>query len=357
MPASRRELLRLLQKLEGPIRAALLRDARNITSRAQIAAMERAIEAGDLDALLRAAGIRPGSWAQLTEAIRQAYIEAGVFVIAADVPARFGATFDWTNPRAEAWLRERSSRLVTLINSEQRESIREVLEAGVRAGRNPRSIALDIVGRLNRATGRREGGIIGLNGPQAKYAREMREALTGPSGVGIIERDGKRVKKFWIGDDGTLKSAYSRRDRRFDSIIRKAIANGTALSQADINRIVGRFEDRLLALRGEMVSRTEALAALNEAADEALRQVVDEGLAPPDAVERVMDATMDSRTRPAHASWDGQVRGIDEPFQSGTGAYLMHPGDTSLGAGADDVVACRCVVTHRIDFIAVELAA
>lgn len=330
MSATRRELLRLLDKLEGPIRAALLRDVRNITSRAQIAAMERAIAAGDLDALLRAAGIRPGSWAQLTEAIRQAYIEAGIFVIAADVPKRLGMTFDWTNPRAERWLREHSSRLITLINNEQRESIREVLEAGVRAGRNPRSIALDIVGRMNRTTGRREGGIIGLNGPQARAALNARSDLE------------------------DLNSNYftrKARDRRFDSLVRRHIESGTPLSEADINRIVGRYEDRLLKLRGDTIGRTEALSSLNEASDESLRQVIDEGLAPPDAVKRIWRHSHAGNERPGHLEMEGTERGPDEPYTNPvTGAVLMHP-----GAGpASEVINCRCMLEHKIDFFAVE---
>ena len=333
MAASRRELLRLLDKLEGPISAALLADVFGIKDRAVLSAMERAITAGDVDALFRAMGIRPGTWNNLTEEIRKAYIEAGVFVIAADVPARFGATFDWTNPRAEAWLRERSSRLVTLINSEQRESIREVLEAGVRAGRNPRSIALDIVGRLNRATGRREGGIIGLNGPQARAALNARADLE------------------------ELSSNYftrARRDRRFDSLVRRHIENGTPLSQADINRIVGRYEARLLKLRGDTVGRTEALAAMNEASDESLRQVIDEGLAPPDAVKRIWRHSHAGNERPGHLELEGVERAPDEPFTNPvTGAVLMHPGD----GPASEVINCRCLLEHKVDFYAVANAA
>lgn len=333
MAASRRELLRLLDKLEREIAREFGVSVNLIKSGANLTALSIAIEAGDLDAIMRYAGFRPGSWAQLTEAIRQAYIEAGVFVIAADVPARFGATFDWTNPRAENWLREHSSRLITLINSEQRESIREVLEAGVRAGRNPRSIALDIVGRLNRATGRREGGIIGLNGPQARAALNARADLE------------------------ELSSNYftrARRDRRFDSLVRRHIENGTPLSQADINRIVGRYEARLLKLRGDTVGRTEALAALNSAHNESVAQIIDEGLAPPDAVKRKWNHSYKPDKRPGHFELDGVEVGPDEPFVNPvTGVRLMYPGD----GPASEVINCACLMTTVIDFYAVEQAA
>jgi len=148
-----------------------------------------------------------------------------------------------------------------------------------------------------------------------------------------------------------------RRDRRFDSIVRKAIDADKPMSAADINRITGRYSDRLLELRGTTIGRTEALSSMNEASDEALRQVVQQGLAPPEAVLRIWDAAGDSKTRASHVAMDMQERGLDETFTAGSGASLMHPGDSSHGAGAGEIINCRCIVTHKIDFIAVELAA
>jgi hypothetical protein len=140
-------------------------------------------------------------------------------------------------------------------------------------------------------------------------------------------------------------------------MVEKAIESGTPLSENDINRIVGRYEDRLLELRGTTIARTEALQSMNEAADESLRQVIDEGLARPENIRKVWDATNDSRTRPDHAVMDGDVAGMNEPFTSGSGNQLLYPGDTSLGAGAGDIINCRCVIRHEIDFIAIEAAA
>ena len=333
MAATKRQILKFLDKLEGPIRAAFLSDVLNIRSRAQIAALEAAIAANDIDAVMRAVGLRPGSMQDVREAMRNAYIEAGVFTIAADVPRRFGMTFDLNNPRAAQWIREHSSAFITRINEEQRESIRAVLNEALIAGRNPRSTALDIVGRISAQTGRRQGGIIGLNGPQAEAARRARQQLD------------------------SLDAAYFQRklrDRRFDSMVRKAIESGTPLTQANINRLVGRYEDRLLKLRGDTIGRTESLSALNEASDESLRQVVDEGLAPQEAVQRIWRHSFSKNERPGHLAMSGESRGIDEPFVNPvTGAVLMHPGEGS----ASETINCRCLIEHKIDFIAVELAA
>lgn len=333
MAASRREILRLLDELEGPIAAQFREAVDRMRSRAQIEALARAIEGNDLDAVLRALGERPGSWSTLTEQVRSAYVEAGIFTIAADVPRRFGMEFDITNPRAERWLRDHSSALVTYINAEQREAVQEALRAGMAAGRNPRSMALDIVGRMDAQTGRRAGGIVGLNRPQAEAAIRARQQLQ------------------------ELDPAYFNRvlrDRRFDSLVRAAIESDTPLSESDINRLIGRYEDRLLKWRGDTIGRTEALAALNEASDESLRQVIDEGLAPPEAVKRIWRHSFSKNERPGHLAMEGQERGVGEDFVNPeTGVALPHPGQ----GPASEVINCRCFVAHKVDFVAVELAA
>lgn len=52
-------------------------------------------------------------------------------------------------------------------------------------------------------------------------------------------------------------------------------------------------------------------------------------------------AVLDGRTREAHAITDGQVRKLFEPYTV-AGELLMYPGDSSLGAGVENVVNCRC---------------
>ena len=42
----------------------------------------------------------------------------------------------------------------------------------------------------------------------------------------------------------------------------------------------------------------------------------------------------------------------DLPFQSPSGALMRYPGDTSLGAGANEIVACRCDCEYNFNFAA-----
>lgn len=56
-------------------------------------------------------------------------------------------------------------------------------------------------------------------------------------------------------------------------------------------------------------------------------------------------AHRDELTRPTHAEADGQTVPINEPFVVG-GYRMMFPGDTSLGAPAQEIVRCRCIITR-----------
>jgi hypothetical protein len=331
MALSRREILRAMDRLEGPIAAAFREAVSRITSRAQLNRLVEAIRRQDVEAAFRAAGLRESAWTPVTEQIRGAYIEGGVLA-ASDAPARLGFDFNVNNPRAQRWLAEESSRLVTRINDDQRDMIRSVLREGVEQGKNPRSTALEIVGRVDRRSGRRVGGLVGLTDQQAGYVQNARQQL--------LSGDPEQMREYLT---------RTRRDRRFDGVVRRAIDAGEPVSASDVDRMTGRYADRLLQTRGENVARTETLSAMNEGMDESLRQAVDEGLVDPQNVTRVWDATSDLRTREWHAAADGQRRGLNEPFAVG-GALMLHPGDPA--GGARNTIACRCTLRQEIDWAA-----
>lgn len=332
MALSRAQMEALLRKLRGPVRQAFEKAVQTAKSRAQINALAIAVEAGDIDAILLAAGVREGMWSILTEQLRSAYAQSGLLVMAADLPHRLNLDFNINNPRAEGWLRNNSSKLVTGLKMDQRAAVQIYLSSGMAFGDNPRTVALDIVGRIS-VTGRRSGGILGLNQQQAKAAINMASDLE------------------------NLDSRYftrKLRDRRFDSIVRKSIKSGNPLPQRTQNKIIGRYKDRLLKHRGDTIARTETLASINAASDEALHQVVEEGLAPRHAVIRIWRHSYSVDERAGHLMMSGQRRGLDELFINPlTQAALPYPGN----GPASEVVNCRCYLEHQIDFIAVELAA
>lgn len=208
---------------------------------------------------------------------------------------------------------------------------RGAIRKGIEDGRNPRSVALDLVGRINPATKAREGGFIGLTRAQQGYAENARDEL-------------RQLDRAYL-DRGL-------RDKRFDRSVLAAIKAGKPLSETEITRIVGRYSDRLLEFRGDAIARTESLNALRAGRHEGHLQVLDSGKVQNDQIERVWDTTIDGRQRDDHAAMNGQtVMGLFEPFTAPDGSRLMFPGDTSLGAGADQVINCRCFASIRIDFL------
>jgi len=219
---------------------------------------------------------------------------------------------------------------------DQRRTIRSALVQGQEAGRNPRNTALDIVGRINRDTGRRQGGLLGLTSQQAQWVQSARSELAS-------------------GDPAQMRNYLGRkqRDKRFDSLVRRAIADERPVSSADINRLVGRYSDSLLRLRGETIARTETLTSAHAGQMEGMQQLIESGKVQASNVRRIWKATGDGRTRDSHLALHGESVGWNEAFTSPmTGASMMHPGDATMGAPGEDTIQCRCYMEVRVDYLA-----
>ena len=236
--------------------------------------------------------------------------------------------FNGRHPEAEAWTKTAGSKLVTEIVADQLTGIQSYISESIAAGSNPRSTALEIVGRLNRATGKREGGIIGLTSQQMGWVQNARAELADPA---------KMANYF------TRES----RDLQFDSMVRKALSEGRALSKADIDKITGVMSERLLKYRGEVIARTEALNALRAGRHETWRQAIERGTLNASDVIVEWSATMDKRTRHSHMVLDGQKVTFGKAFKSELGSLMEYPGDTTHGAVAADIIQCRCMAVYR----------
>ncbi len=324
----------LLDKYDPRIRRAFLEAMDRIASDAQIGQIADALERGDLEGAIDAIFIDRGAYEAFEREIEAAYGEGGMQTIEdlgrlrTPTGDRFIVRFDRRDLRAERWLSEYSSTKVTRIMEDQRTAIRAHLQNGMEQGDNPRRTALDIAGRINRRTGRREGGVIGLSIPQEQAVRRAREELEN-------------------GDYGAYRTR-TLRDKRFDRTIARAEQDGRSLTNVEIIKITNRYSDRLLKLRGETIGRTESLTALHAGQDQALRQLVDSGNVTANQIRRIWDATGDSRTRLTHMAADGQSVGLDEAFDVG-GARMMFPGDPN--GPPEEVINCRCLLRVRIDFV------
>lgn len=326
----------LLEKFDPKIRAAFRAAIDEITSKARISEITRALERGDVQAAVDALYIDRAAFAEFEAAIEEAYGEGGAVTVdnlgqlRDQTGARFVFRFNVRDLAAEQWLREHSSTLVTGIVQEQREVIRRHLETGMADGRNPRSVALDIAGRYNRTTKKREGGVVGLSAPQERAVANARQELESGDFPAYLQR--------------------ARRDKRFDRTIRNAIRDGKPLTKEQVSRILTRYKDGLLRLRGETIGRTEALRSLNAAQYEAIRQLVATGNVRADQVKLAWKATHDTRTRFTHAVLNGESVAYGERFRSPSGALLRYPGDPD--APASETISCRCTLRPRIDYLA-----
>lgn len=323
---------RLSPQVADQFRAAVADVTDNVILQQVIDAIER----NDIEGAFRALNFSPTSFNNFINMLQQAFQQAGSTVMAT-FPKRVAGTdgikkmlrFDIRDPRAEKWLRDQSSALVVEIEQDTRTAVRNTLEQGLADGRNPRKIALDIVGRINPQTGKREGGVVGLGTREEAWARNARTRL---------------VNK----DEGYFNMAL--RDKRFDATVRSAFASGKPLPGDVVDKLVDRYKVKALQHRGEMIGRTETLAALNKSEWMATKQAVETGDLSSAAVKREWDSAGDARVRPAHRVMDGQTVGLDEAFIAPNGDRLMHPGDTSLGASGKNTILCRCRVRTVVDW-------
>jgi hypothetical protein len=332
----RQKLEQLIDLFIPDLRSAFLAAIQDIVDNVILNSVIMAIQDGDVEAAFRAIGYSPAAMRPLTAAIERAFEMGGVMTgntfpkYLNTYSGRAVFRFDVRNIRAEAWLRDKSSTLVGRIEDETRTNVRTALIVGMQDGRNPRNVALDIVGRIDKASGRRVGGIIGLTEQQDYWVRGTRTKL--------IQLD---------------KSYFNLelRDKRFDRTVAAAIRDGKPLTTDVVDKLVNRYKDNALKYRGDTIARTEAMQSLNASEWEATKQAVALGATKTDAVQREWDSAGDKRVRFSHSRLDGQRVGLDTPFTAPSGARMMHPGDTSLGASADEVVGCRCRVRTVIDWL------
>ena len=86
-------------------------------------------------------------------------------------------------------------------------------------------------------------------------------------------------------------------------------------------------------------ARTAFTGAQNAGRMEGLHQAQELGI----KVQKQWMATLDSRTRDAHADLDGQIQEVDDPFESELGE-IMYPGDPD--ADPANVYNCRCTLIY-----------
>ena len=324
---SQQRLFRELAAKYGPeVAQAFMTAIRDLTRQVEIQKLLLALERRDLDAAMQALHIDRAAFQPLEAKLVEAFTAGGQGAVAT-MPAAvsIGFRFDPGNQRAAEIIRSSAGRLITGLVENEINEARTFLADGMARGAGPRAVGLDLVGRLNRI-GVREGGLIGLSAPQRTHVASAKAELA-------------------LTDPALLRNYLTRkqRDRRYDNAVLKAIQTGKPVPADTARNAATRYSARLVRLRGEVIARTEGLPAIRAAKREAYQQLVDDGRVEAMSIVRGWSTTKDGRQRDSHDAMNGQeVRGLDMPFTSPSGAQMMFPGDTSRGAGAAETVACRC---------------
>ena len=311
------------------------RAIQDIKSVSALRQLELLIDRQDVDGIMTLLGIDPSAFIGITDSLRSDYQLAGRMAaeVLTPVPVPgIGAVafrFDMAAPAATTWIATTSSKLVVEIIDDQRTLIREHLSRTTAAGINPRQAAVQLVGAIDRTTGKRTGGIVGLTSQQAGWMSKAEQEL--------INLDSNYFTR-------------KLRDKRFDSTVRKAIADEKPLTKKQISGIMRSLENRTLKYRGDNIARTEAINGLRAGQAESIRQAVVKGELEPQDVTKEWDATGDEDTRPDHEAANGQRQLLQNPFEI-RGARMMYPGDSSLGAPGSQTIKCRCRADYRVDFV------
>lgn len=287
---------------------ALVAEAKGLQSLEEI--LELVTTGRTFEALALIEDVGPG----LNEAISAAYVAAGVSVAEAlrSSSELSLIRFDTLSARGVLQLQASQARLVRELTAQQSSALQIALRSGIGQGLTPKQIAASLKGS------------IGLTGHQAQAVANYRRLLTNLESQAL---------------------ARALRDKRFDGTVRNAIRNNKPLTAAQIDRMVERYEQKLLAHRAQVIGSTEALAAVNAGEAEMWAQAVDRGLNP-QLIEQQWHTIIDGKQRDSHGYMDGQLRPLGVAFQSGGGIALRYPGDSS--APAREVASCRCVVSRRI---------
>lgn len=323
-------ILPLLDRLEPQVRDAFVAAIFSAREGLDVRALQSALEAGDLARAVDLLAMPQGLLFPLDNSLTNAFATGGALVTESARKAGVVFGFDGRHPQAEAWARQHIGGLITGIADESREAVtvavRDVLERQLVQGIGPRNAALDLVGRVDKATGRRVGGIVGLDGPRAERLRIVGDAMRTPEGVRSLVQGGEVRYKVNRATEARILRAYNA---------------GTGVSERDRVLSLKQYGNQLLQQRGETISRTETITALRQGRREGFKQAVEQGKVDAQAVTRTWDATLDKRTRPDHAAMDGEkIDGLDDAWVLPDGSRMMTPGDSSLGASAGQIINC-----------------
>lgn len=303
----------LLSRQESRIRQAFADFVRDAKSEAVVKQASDALARGDTEGALKVIDGYITRFGTILPSVFQQAAQVELTSIAAQIAPilpTVAISFDPTDLRAAAVMRDAALNLIRAFTQGQRQATRQALTQAFATGQGTQAMA------------RAFKDSIGLTATQEQAVRNYRGLLEG-------------------GSREALDRAL--RDRRFDPSVTRAANGGAALSPEQIDKMVDGYRGRMLASRAETIARTEAATAVSQARDLAFEQNRAAAGISSDDVISTWRTVMDGRERDTHRQMNGQVRPYGQPFQSPSGAIIRYPGDPA--APASERINCRC---HRL---------
>lgn len=157
--------------------------------------------------------------------------------------------------------------------------------------------------------------------------------------AGLTTNQIDAVKNYRTLLEAGSKEALNRslRDKRFDPSV------GKPLSKEQVDKMVDAYTKRMLDYRAKVIGRTKTGDIVNAAIQDASKAAADATGINEQSLVKEWRSMRDKKVRFTHSNhggMDGQVVGINEKFQSPSGAQLLHPHDGN--APIAETANCRC---------------
>lgn len=234
-----------------------------------------ALDAGDFERIMEILGLGAQGGAEggqdilhhLLEPVEQGVQRAGHAAIeTTPALARLGGhaamRFDMVNPHTVQAVQQHGFNMIRQITDDTRNGVRGIVAHALEFGGHPYEQARQI------------RQLVGLTENQAAAVTNYRRLLT-------------------ANDPEAL--ARELRDRRFDPSVRSALRDRTPLPKAQIDTMVQRYADRMLANRAETIARTETINAARLGTQAAWRQAGEKGLLSHNKIRQGWMVTPDDR--------------------------------------------------------------
>lgn len=268
----------LAEKLEPSLAKAIRELIRDHVRSVDLAKLEAALTEGQTWKVLDIIGeVDPVKAAAVREQLQNAVWAGGALAVQDPAFTEVRFAFQRLNPALVTWLESYSLNLIRDIGEGTRAAVRTALVEGMKAGKNP----------IDQARAIKQS--VGLTETQAKSVANYRHELENfhkkrsakgwglgnqrskISGVEVMRVDAKTGKPL----DGIEQRRL--RDQRYDAALKRAMETKTPLKPEQIDKMVERYQERLIQNRARTIARTESLRATNVGVAEAWRQAIDEG--------------------------------------------------------------------------------